>query len=96
MIDHHLLYCTHCRRAPWKVTADCTTTSAQLRHIRKYHARLPSTHDQEEAKLRVLEAATSNTTTPFALAATQAATQAAREVVAQFDNQVNILNILYL
>ena len=32
---HHNIYCTHCTRVPWKVAAKFTTTSAQVRHLRK-------------------------------------------------------------
>lgn len=66
------------------------TTSSQLRHIRKYHPRLPTNIEQEEARLREFETTTPQTNTSFSIAATQAATAAAREGHTQFDNKVQI------
>ena len=68
-----MIYCTHCTRAPWKLAADSTTTSAQLRHIRKYHPSLPTTYEGEAIKLQELqsESPTSNIALPFIVAATQ-------------------------
>ena len=71
-IDHELIYCTHCKREPWKVPTNFTTTSGLLRHRRRYHTNLPSTYELEKEKLRELELANTNVTTvitPFTLAA---------------------------
>ena len=45
------IYCTHCTR---KVAAKFTTTSAQLRHFRHHHPRLPTTQEEEDAKIQEL------------------------------------------
>jgi len=70
-IGYHLIYCTHCNRAPWKVPAKFTTTSAQLRHLRKRHPRLPTTQEAENARIHQLESTSTGVgtlATPFSLA----------------------------
>ena len=82
-----MIYCTHCNRGPWRVPASFTTTSAQLRHLRRHHSRLPTTQEEENVRLRELSATNSASATPFTLAAIQS--QAGiRLGVSQFDNKV--------
>ena len=86
---HHLIYCTHCTHAPWRVPATFTTTSAQLRHLRQYHSRLPTSQEEENLKIRDLNSAVStgstiSGSTPFTLAAIQGPS---RSGFSQFDNK---------
>ena len=85
----HHIYCTHCTRLPWKVAAKFTTTSAQLRHFRHHHPRLPITQEEENAKIQELTSSGSSgniaAVTPFALAV-QASSM--RTVSARFDHKV--------
>jgi len=41
-LAHHQIYCTHCLRSPWRVSARFTTTSTQLQHLHKHHPWLPT------------------------------------------------------
>jgi len=88
-LAHHQIYCTHCMRAPWKVSAKSTTTSAQLRHSHKHHPRLPTTQE-EVAKVKDMNTGSGCTPglTPFALAAQAGG---GRNTTSRFDNKVNIL-----
>lgn len=86
-VGHHLIYCTHCNRGPWRVPANFTTTSAQLRHLRRHHPRLPTSQEEENTRVRELGTAivTGQPATPFTLATTQAM---GRSGISQFDNKV--------
>lgn len=84
----HHIYCTHCTQLPWKVAAKFTTTSAQLRHFRHHHPRLPTTQEEENAKIQELASSSSGNlaaVTPFALAIQASST---RTISARFDNKV--------
>lgn len=61
--NHHLIYCTHCTRAPWRVSVDFTTTSAQLRHLRAHHPSLPTTQEGENSRIQELSSASPGTIT---------------------------------
>lgn len=85
---YHVIYCTHCHRAPWRVHSNFTTSSTQLRHLRKYYPQLPTTQAEEDTKLRELDSTGSSTmvtTTPFALAAVQ---EPMRGGLSQFDSKI--------
>lgn len=95
---HHLIYCTHCTRAPWRVSVIFTTTSAQLRHLRRHHSRLPTSQEEENTRVRELNSTGSTSTimsasTPFTLASTQGL--ASRSRVVQFDNKVYLICVYY-
>ena len=78
---HHLILCTHCTKGKWRVNAESTTSSLQLRHLRQNH-KLPTSSDEERHYLQQLEAKTSDT--PFSTAR-QLAT---RRVQDKFDNMI--------
>ena len=66
--DHHVIYCTYCtsRKGFWKIDAQSTTTSLQLRHLRQQYSSLPTSQEEELRYLDRLQtrqtAASSKTT----------------------------------
>lgn len=57
---HHLVYCTHCTNAPWRVPVKFIATRTLLSHLSRRHPDLPTSQEEENLKLRELVPASSS------------------------------------
>ena len=66
---HHLVYCTHCTRIPWRVPVKFIATRTLLSHLSRRHPDLPTSQEEENLKLQESLPASSTGTvtrsTPF-------------------------------